>query len=470
MITNSPEQVQQLISAEARLAYPELFKASYATATAAYSPIYPSAELCAPFDVHCIREAFPILRDKVNGKQLIWLDNAATTQKPKCVIDRISCFYAHENSNVHRAAHTLARTTTEAYEGARSKIAEFVGATSPDTLVFVRGATEGINLVAQSYGSAMLTEGDEILISELEHHANIVPWQLLCKNTGAILRCFPIDDSGQISLTDYAKLLSQKTKIVSISHVSNVLGTITPLDEIIGLAHKVGAKVLVDGAQAVSHLPVNVTALDCDFYTFSGHKLFGPTGVGVLYGKSELLDQMKPYQGGGNMISSVTLSESLYKSPPHRFEAGTGSIGDALGLGCAVSYVMQIGFPAITSHEHALLEYATESLSTVPGLIIYGNAKLKTGIISFSVNGFDSDNLAELLDREGIAVRAGHHCSQPVLNRFGLSSVVRASFALYNTLEEIDILCTVLRDGVCSNMSIPYYSFNSMPYLMNTNN
>ncbi|NLA87430.1 MAG: cysteine desulfurase, partial [Clostridiales bacterium] len=359
-------------------------------------------------------------------------------------IDRLQYYYAHENSNVHRAAHMLARRTTEAYEGARRKIAAFINAPEPDNIVFVRGATEAINLAASSYGLMHVGEGDEILLTELEHHANIVPWQLLCKKTGARLKFAPIDDSGRVILSEFRRLLSPRTKIAAFSHVSNVLGTVLPAEELIRLAHSAGATVLVDGAQAVSHLPVDVTALDADFYVFSGHKLFGPTGIGVLYGKTELLREMPPYQGGGSMITDVTIEESRFKEPPHRFEAGTGNIAGAVGLGCAVDYVSKIGLEAVRQYERNLTEYATQSFSQIPGIAVIGSSSEKSGIISFVVNGIGSDTLAALLDREGIAVRAGHHCAQPVLRRFGCETAVRASFALYNTFEEIDALISVL--------------------------
>lgn len=398
-----------------------------------------------PFGIAKIRSDFPILEEKVNSKKLVWFDNAATTQKPSCVIDRLRYFYEHENSNVHRAAHTLARRTTDAYEGARRVIAAFLNAPHADNIVFVRGATEGINLVAHSYGLSHISEGDEILISQLEHHANIVPWQFLCTQTGAKLKTIPIDDSGQIILSEYQELLTPRTKIVAFGHVSNVLGTISPAEEMIRLAHNAGAKVLLDGAQAVSHLPVDVKALDCDFYVFSGHKIFGPTGIGILYGKAELLEAMTPYQGGGNMISDVTLEESKFKEAPHKFEAGTGSIADAVALGSAVTYVAQIGLNAIYHYEHDLLQYMTESMTQIPGMIVIGNAASKSGIISFHVKGHESDDIALLLDREGIAVRSGHHCAQPILRRFGCEKIVRASLALYNTFEEVDAFISVLR-------------------------
>ena len=398
-----------------------------------------------PFDVYAIRKDFPILEEKVNGKKLVWFDNAATTQKPRQVIKRLSYFYEHENSNVHRAAHTLAARTTNAYEGARNKISSFLNAASSEEIVFVRGTTEGINLVAQTYGLYSLTENDEVIVTLLEHHANIVPWQMICAKTGAKLRTIPVDDKGQVILSEYEKLLSAKTKIVAFTHVSNVLGTITPVAKMINMAHRYGAKVLVDGAQAVAHLKVDVQALDCDFYVFSGHKIFGPTGIGVLYGKSDLLDSMRPYQGGGNMISDVTFEQTTYKSPPHRFEAGTGSIADAIGLGAAIDYVTHIGLDSIFQYEHQLLEYLRESIQQIPGLLLFGNAIQKTSVLSFKLKEFTTEEVGKALNDEGIAVRTGHHCSQPILRRFGLESMVRASLAFYNTREEIDFFISVLQ-------------------------
>lgn len=395
--------------------------------------------LDAPYDVQALRADFPILRETVNGRPLVWLDNAATTQKPRCVIDRLLYYYEHENSNVHRAAHTLARRATDAYEGARRAAAGFLGASFADEIVFVRGATEAINLVASSWGPLFVREGDEILITELEHHANIVPWQFLCRRTGARLVCCPVDDSGQIDLSEYKRLLSPRTKLAAFSHVSNVLGTIAPAREMAHLAHGVGAAVLIDGAQAAAHMPVDVRALEADFYVFSGHKLFGPTGIGVLYGRYALLGAMAPYQGGGNMITSVTLEESRFKEPPHRFEAGTGSIADAAALESAVRYVSGVGLDVIARYEEDLLAYLTERLRAIPGLTIVGNAAQKAAVVSFYLVGVDSDGAARSLDAEGIAVRAGHHCAQPALRRFGLEKAVRASLAMYNTYEEIDV-------------------------------
>ena len=398
----------------------------------------------APFDVEAVRRDFPILAERVNGHQLVWLDNAATTQKPLAVIDRLTRFYAHENSNIHRAAHELAARSTEAYEDARDTVARFLGAPSGEDIVFVRGATEAINLVAQSWGRRHVRAGDEIVVSYLEHHANIVPWQLLAEQAGATLRVIPVDDSGQIVLDEYRRLLTDRTRLVAVAHVSNALGTILPLPEVIGPAHEVGARVLIDGAQAVSHLPVDVQALDADFYAFSGHKVFGPTGIGALYGKSEVLDSMPPWQGGGNMIRNVTFEHTSYQPPPVRFEAGTASIADAVGLGTALDYVERIGRPNIASYEHELLCYATKALGEVPGLRLVGTAPDKASILSFVLDGCRPEDVGSALDQAGIAVRAGHHCAQPILRRYGLASTVRAALALYNTHAEIDQLAAVL--------------------------
>lgn len=395
-------------------------------------------------DAHAIKRDFPILSQKVHGKPLIWLDNAATTQKPYAVIDRVSLYYENENSNIHRGAHALAARSTDAYEAAREKVRRFLGAGSVNDIVFTRGATEAINLVAQAWGRRNVKAGDEILITWLEHHANIVPWQMLCADTGAVLRVAPVDDSGQVLLDEYAKLLSPRTRLVALPQVSNALGTVTPAQEMVAVAHRHGAVVLVDGAQAVSHMPVDVQALDCDFYVFSGHKVFAPTGIGVLYGKPNVLAAMPPWQGGGNMIADVTFEKTIYQATPGRFEAGTGNIADAVGLGAAIDYLDRIGMANIAAYEHGLLGYATQQLQTVPGLTIIGTAKEKAGVISFVLGGCRSEDVGAALDREGIAVRAGHHCAQPILRRFGLESTVRPSLALYNTTEDIDALVAVL--------------------------
>jgi cysteine desulfurase/selenocysteine lyase len=396
------------------------------------------------FDVLAIRRDFPILQERVNGKPLIWLDNAATTQKPYAVIERLAYYYKHENSNIHRAAHELAARATDAYEDAREKTRRFLNASSTDEIVFVRGATEAINLVAQSWGRQNIAEGDEILITWLEHHANIVPWQQLCTETGAVLRVAPVDDRGEVRLDAYESLLGPRTKLVSFTQVSNALGTVTPAREMVEMAHRFGARVLVDGAQAVSHMPVEVQALGCDWYVFSGHKVFAPTGIGVLYGRKELLESMPPWQGGGNMIADVTFEKTVYQPAPARFEAGTGNIADAVGLGAAIDYLDRIGMENVARHEQALIAYATKLLSGVPGLRIIGTAVEKAGVISFVLSGKQSEGVGQALNQEGIAVRAGHHCAQPILRRFGLESTVRPSFALYNTCADIDTLVAAL--------------------------
>ena len=399
----------------------------------------------APYDVNQVRRDFPILREYVNGRPLVWLDNAATTQKPQSVIDRISHFYQHENSNVHRAAHELAARSTDAYEGARGKVRQFLNAASPNEIVFVRGATEAINLVAKSWGQQFLQPGDEIIVSHLEHHANIVPWQQLAAVKGLKLKVIPVDDDGQVMLDAYSGLLSNKTKLVSFTQVSNALGTVTPAEKMVAMAHAVGAKVLVDGAQAVSHMPVDVRSLDCDWYVFSGHKVFGPTGIGVLYGKEDLLNEMDPWQGGGNMIRDVTFEHTTYQQAPLRFEAGTGNIADAIGLGAAIDYVSGIGMHLISQYEHYLLEYATRLLKDIPGLRLIGTAPDKAGVLSFVLGGYRTEEVGTALNQSGIAVRSGHHCAQPILRRFGLESTVRPSLALYNTCSDIDALVSVLR-------------------------
>ena len=398
-----------------------------------------------PLDPEAIKRDFPILQERVNGgKKLIWLDNAATTQKPLAVIERISDFYKHENSNIHRAAHALAARATDAYEAAREKTRRFLHAPSVRDIIFVRGATEGINFVAQSWGRANVKDGDEILVSHLEHHANIVPWQQLCAQTGARLRVAPVDDSGQIILEAYEKLLGPKTRIVAVTQVSNALGTVTPVTEMTALAHQRGACVLVDGAQAVSHMPVDVQAIGCDFYVFSGHKVFGPTGIGAVYGRESVLAQTPPWQGGGNMIADVTFEKTIFQPPPERFEAGTGNIADAVGLGAAIDYVESLGMANIAAYEHGLLEYATAKMLAVPGLKLIGPAREKASVLSFIIEGKETVEIGKALDAEGIAVRSGHHCAQPILRRFGLEATVRPSLAFYNTCEDVDALVDVL--------------------------
>ena len=398
-----------------------------------------------PFDVTSIRRDFPILNEKVNGKPLIWLDNAATTQKPQAVIDRLSWFYEHENSNIHRAAHELAARATDAYEDARDKVAHFLKASSPKEIIFVRGATEAINLVAQSWGRRFISAGDEIVISWIEHHANIVPWQMLAQEKGARLRVIPVDDTGQILLDEYEKLLNERTKLVSFAQVSNALGTVTPVNVMVQMAHRHGARVLVDGAQAVSHMPIDVQQQDCDFFVFSGHKVFGPTGIGVVYGKQDVLADMPPWQGGGNMIVDVTFEKTVYQAPPGRFEAGTGNIADAVGLGAAIAYVERIGMENIARWEHELLIYATKELLKIPGLHIIGTAKEKAGVLSFVLDGYRTEEVGAALNKEGIAVRSGHHCAQPALRRFGQETTVRPSLALYNNYEDIAALIPAQR-------------------------
>jgi cysteine desulfurase/selenocysteine lyase len=396
------------------------------------------------FDAHAIKRDFPILQERVHNRPLVWLDNAATTQKPRAVIDRLSYFYEHENSNVHRAAHALAARATDAYEGARDKVRRFLGAPSPKEIVFVRGGTEAINLVAQSWGRRNVGADDEIVITWLEHHANIVPWQQLAKEKGARLRVAPVDDRGQVLLEDFERLLGPRTRLVAITQVSNALGTVVPVREMTQIAHRYGTRVLVDGAQAVSHMPVDVQDIDCDFYCFSGHKVFGPTGIGALYAKPEVLEAMPPWQGGGNMIADVTFERTVYQPPPWRFEAGTGNIADAVGLGAAIDYVSAIGMSVIERYEHDLLVYATGRLAEVPGLRMLGTAPEKAGVLSFVLDGARSEDVGTALDQEGIAVRSGHHCAQPILRRFGVESSIRASLALYNTCADIDALVDAL--------------------------
>jgi cysteine desulfurase/selenocysteine lyase len=393
-----------------------------------------------------VRADFPILSETVeNGRRLVWLDNAATTQRPRQVIDRISHFYEHENSNVHRGAHTLAGRATDAYEGARSKIARFIGAPGPENIVFVRGTTEGLNLVAQGFLKPLLRPGDEIILTELEHHANIVPWQMVAAETGALIRVAPVDGTGQIMLREYAALFGPSTRFVSATHVSNALGTVTPIGEIISIAHSRGVAVCVDGAQSVSHMPLDVSALDADFFAFSGHKIYGPTGIGVLYGKREALEAAMPYQGGGNMIADVSFERTLYQAAPQKFEAGTGNIADAVGLGAAIDYVSAIGMDAIASYEQALLAYAADELSRVPGLRLIGSAVSRASVLSFVLEGHETGQVGRYLSGMGIAVRAGHHCAQPILRRFGLEETVRPSFAFYNTAGEAELLAKALR-------------------------
>lgn len=396
-------------------------------------------------DVNRIRRDFPILHQRVHGYPLIWFDNAATTQKPRDVIEATSRFYRQDNSNIHRAAHALAARSTELYEGGREKVRQFIGAGDAKEIVFVRGTTEAVNLVAQSYGHTHIGRGDEILLTVMEHHANIVPWQILAEQTGALLRVAPINDAGELILEQFAQLLGSRTKLVAVTQVSNALGTINPVETIIGMAHAQGIPVLVDGAQSVPHFPINVQSMDCDFFVFSGHKLFGPTGIGVLYGKAALLEKMAPYQGGGNMIKDVTFERTTYQGIPQKFEAGTPDIAGVVGLGAAIDYLTSIGMPAIAAYEHELLEYATQALSSVRGLRPIGTAAVKASVLSFVMDGISNEQVGRYLDRYGIAVRAGHHCAQPTVRRFGLEGTVRPSLAFYNTQDEIDTLVSVLR-------------------------
>jgi cysteine desulfurase/selenocysteine lyase len=415
----------------------------------------PTATPGPAYDANWRRADFPILSERVNGRPLIWLDNGATTQKPRVVIDRLSYFYEHENSNVHRAAHELAARATDAYEGARETVRRFLHAGSADEIVFVRGTTEAINLVAQSWGRRFVGPGDEILITWLEHHANIVPWQMLCEQTGAKLKVAPVDDDGQVLIEEYGSLLGPRTKLVAFTQVSNALGTITPSALMTAMAHAVGARVLVDGAQSVAHMRTDVQAIGCDWFVFSGHKIFAPTGIGGLFGRTDVLAESPPWQGGGSMIRDVTFEQTAYQTPPARFEAGTGNIADAVGLGTALDYVELVGLEAIAAHEHDLLLHATHLLSQIPGLRMLGTAPEKAGVLSFVIDGLDTEAIGKALNRDGIAVRAGHHCAQPILRRFGVEASVRATLALYNTHADIDALATALRRIRSSTAGFP---------------
>jgi len=399
----------------------------------------------ATLDVVRIREDFPILRERVHGKPLVYLDNAATSQKPQAVIDALVDYYTHYNANIHRAVHLLSTRATAACDTARDKVRRFINAASTDEVIFVRGATEGINLVAQTHGRRNIGPGDEVLISGLEHHSNIVPWQMLCDEKQARLRVVSIDDRGVVPMDEFKKALSERTRLVAISHVSNALGTVNPLADMIQMAHRWNAPVVVDGAQAIPHMRVDVRALDADFYAFSGHKLFGPTGIGVLYGKKALLEAMPPYQGGGDMIRSVTFEKTTYNDLPYKFEAGTPDIAGIIGLGAAIDYVNDVGMEAISAYEHELLEYATAAISLLNGVRIIGTAPNKASVISFVVDNAHPHDVGTVLDREGIAVRTGHHCAQPVMDRFEIAATTRASLAFYNTREEIDALIAGIR-------------------------
>jgi cysteine desulfurase / selenocysteine lyase len=394
----------------------------------------------ADLDVARIREDFPILGRQIHGKPLVYLDNAATTQKPNAVIDRITHYYTHENSNVHRGVHHLSEVATAAYEGARGTVKRFINAGSEKEIVFVRGTTEGINLVASSFGRTNVNAGDEILISAIEHHSNIVPWQMLCQERGATLRIIPVNDAGELLMDQVRAMLNERTRLLAVGHASNALGTINPIREIIELAHANGTTVLIDGAQGVPHLEVDVQDLDCDFYTFSSHKVYGPTGIGVLYGKEALLEAMPPYQGGGDMILTVSFEKTTYNALPYKFEAGTPDIAGVVGLAAALDYVSALGLPSIAAHEHDLLLYATEQLEEIEGLRIIGTARHKASVVSFVLEGVHPHDIGTILDQEGIAVRTGHHCAQPVMTRFKVPATGRASFGLYNTRDEVDAL------------------------------
>jgi cysteine desulfurase/selenocysteine lyase len=397
-------------------------------------------ESATRFDVVKIRKDFPILDQQVNGKPLVYLDNAATSQKPQSVIDALVRYYTTVNSNVHRGVHTLSQLATDEYEEARGKVRAFLNAAEDREIIFVRGTTEGINLVAQSYGRANVGQGDEIIISDMEHHSNIVPWQFLCQERGAILRVVPVNDAGELLIDEYERMLGPRTKLVSITHVSNALGTVNAVKQIVETAHRYDVPVLLDGAQAAPHCPVDVQDLGCDFYVFSGHKLYGPTGIGVLYGRAELLEAMPPYQGGGEMIKSVTMEKTVYGDLPHKFEAGTPNIAGSIGLGAAIDYLGNLGMDRIAAYERELLEYGTKCLSSLSAVRIIGTAQKKSGILSFVMDDVHPHDIGTILDREGIAVRTGHHCAQPLMERFGILATSRASLAFYNTKEEIDVL------------------------------
>ena len=392
------------------------------------------------FDVARIREDFPVLHQMVNGKPLVYLDNAATTQKPQAVIDALVRYYSADNSNVHRGVHTLSQRATEDYDSGRSKARQFLNAASDEEIIFVKGTTDGINLVAHSYARQHLGEGDEIIISTMEHHSNIIPWQVLCQEKGAHLRVIPISDAGELLMDEYESLLSSRTKLVAITHVSNVLGTVNPIKQIVEMAHSQGVPVLVDGAQATPHMPVDVQKLGCDFYVFSGHKIYGPTGIGVLYGKVELLEAMPPYQLGSDMIKSVTFERTVYNDLPYKFEAGTPNIAGVIGMGAAIDYLTEIGMDRIDNYEHGLLEYGTECLSGIDGVKIVGNAPGKASVLSFVMDCAHPHDIGTILDTEGVAIRTGHHCAQPLMNRYGVPATARASLSFYNTRDEVDLL------------------------------
>ena len=396
--------------------------------------------MTSTFDINKVRDDFPILKQWINGNRLVYLDNGATSQKPQSMIDAIVNYYTTTNSNVHRGVHTMSQQATDSYEGARGKVRQFINAGDDKEIIFTRNTTEGINLVAHSYGRQNVGLGDDIIVSNMEHHSNIVPWQMLCEEKGANLLVVPIDDSGELLMDEYEKMLGSRTKLVSITHVSNALGTILPAKQIVEMAHAHGAPVLLDGAQAVPHMPVDMQELDCDFYVFSGHKLYGPTGIGILYGKEEYLEAMPPFLGGGDMIKSVTFEKTIYNDLPYKFEGGTPDIAGAIGLGAAIDYVNNLGFDQITAHEDELLRYGTEALSAIEGLKIIGTAEHKAGILSFVMDKAHPHDIGTILDEQGIAVRTGHHCAQPVMARFQIPATARASLAFYNTKEDIDAL------------------------------
>ncbi|HZP84628.1 MAG TPA: cysteine desulfurase [Chthonomonadaceae bacterium] len=398
----------------------------------------------APFDVEKVREDFPALHQTVHGKPLVYLDNAATTQKPQAVLDALTNYYTHDNANIHRGVHELSQRATRRYEEARVKVKRFLNAADAHEIIFTRNATEGINLVAQTYGRKNFREGDEIIVSAMEHHANIVPWQMVCEEKGARLRVIPMNDNGELLLDEYEKLLGPRTKFVSVVHMSNALGTINPVQEIIAKARAWNVPVLIDGAQSAYHTPIDVQALDCDFFVFSGHKVYGPTGIGVLYGKAALLEAMPPYQGGGDMIRYVTFEKTLYNDLPYKFEAGTPHIAGGIGLGAAVDYLQSLGMEGLAAHEQDVLEYGTEALTQIPGLKLIGTAREKASVLSFVLEDIHPHDIGTVLDREGIAVRTGHHCAQPVMQRFGIPATARASLACYNTKAEIDALVRAL--------------------------
>lgn len=402
-------------------------------------------EKTSALDVEKIRRDFPILHTQARGHNLVYLDNAATSQKPQAVIDALVCYYESGNANIHRGVHYLSEKATQEFEEGRATVQRFVNAANPGEIVFARGTTEAINLVAQTWGRANIRHGDEIVVSAMEHHSNIVPWQIVCEQQGANLRVAPVNDAGELIFAEFEKLLGRKTKLVAMAHVSNALGTVNPVAKIVEAAHRVNARVLLDGAQAVPHMSVDVCAIDCDFYAFSGHKIYGPTGIGILYGKAELLDAMPPYQGGGDMISSVTFEKTLYNRVPQKFEAGTPHVSGSIGLGAALQYVNAIGIDRIARHEKQILAYGTRRLQEIPGLRLIGTAQEKEGILSFVLEGIHPHDIGTVLDQEGIAIRTGHHCAQPLMERFGVPATARASLALYNTMEEIDALANGLQ-------------------------